>query len=81
MKRIKHKSRITDEDQFDISDLNEKIYVKQSYDKKLTTQEKQARNEIVDEEKEYKNKIEMLRKKKEREREERLERIKKMKIN
>jgi hypothetical protein len=55
--------------------------VKQSYDKVLTSSEKVALTQVVDEEKEYKDKIEFLKRKKERDREDRLERIKKMKLN
>jgi hypothetical protein len=81
MKRIKHKN-IDDNMNIDyMGEINEKVLVKQAYDNKLTSDEKIARTIVVNEEKDYKNKIEMLKKKKEREREERLERIKKMKIN
>jgi hypothetical protein len=81
MKRIKHKIINSDNHDILLGDVENKVLVKQSYDNKLTHNEKQARSVVVNEEKEFKNKVEMLKKKKEREREERLERIKKMKIN
>jgi len=54
--------------------------VKQSYDKKLSEIEKQALESTIIEEKDYKCKLELLKRKKNLEREERLERIKKMRI-
>ena len=57
-----------------------KVLVKQSYDKLLTESEKAALESIIEEETDYKMKIELLKKKKNLVREERLERIKKMKI-
>ena len=58
--------------------IKERVIVKQSYDKILSFDEKKALSEIKEEEADYKNKIELLRRKKNIEREERLERIKKM---
>jgi hypothetical protein len=57
-----------------------KTHVKQSYDKVLTLDEKKALSKVKEEEGEYKNKLELLKRKKNIEREERIERIKKMKI-
>jgi hypothetical protein len=58
----------------------ERTIVKQSYDKKLTNDEKQALDSIIKEEKDYKLKLEILKRKKNLEREERIEKIKKMSI-
>jgi hypothetical protein len=65
---------------FDFNQSRPKVLVKQSYDKLLTESEKAALESIVEEETDYKMKIELLKKKKNLVREERLERIKKMKI-
>ena len=65
---------------FEFNQNRQKVLVKQSYDKLLTETEKAALESIREEETDYKMKIEFLRKKKNLEREERLERIKKMKI-
>jgi hypothetical protein len=62
-----------------ILELEEKVLVKQSYEKKLTKFEKNELEKVEKEENEYENKLLMLKRKKEIEREERLERIKKMK--
>ena len=56
-------------------------HVKQSYDKVLTFEEKMALSQVKEEEEDYKNKLELLKRKKNIEREERIERIKKMKLN
>ncbi len=66
---------------FDTEEVCKNVLVKQSYDKKLSCEEKIALEEIKVEEKDYKKNIEFLKKKKNQEREERLERIKKMKID
>jgi hypothetical protein len=87
LKRVKYKktSNKAAEDADNIIDyelgLNERKLVKQSYDNVLSHSEKVALEVVKDEEKGYKDKIEFLRRKKEREREERLERIKKMKLD
>ena len=65
---------------FEFNQNRQKVLVKQSYDKLLTETEKAALKSIREEETDYKTKIEFLRKKKNLDREERLERIKKMKI-
>jgi len=57
-------------------DLNERFKVKQSYDKKLTNLEKDNLEKIIDEEKDFKEKMNYLKKKKEIERLDRIERIK-----
>ena len=81
MKRIKEK-KIEKTEFFDpyIEEIK-KITVKQSYDKILSFNEKEAMIEILDEEKEYKDKLNFLKNKKEREREERIDRIKKLRLN
>lgn len=57
-------------------DLNEKLKVKQSYDKKLTELEKDNLEKIIEEENDFKQKMNYLKRKKELERLERIERIK-----
>ncbi len=69
-----------DENDFDYNtpflELNEKLNVKQSYDKKLTEFEKENLVKIIEEEKDFKDKMNYLKRKKEIERLERIERIK-----
>ncbi len=61
-------------------EMNEKLKVKQSYDKILTDFEKENLEKIIEEEKNVKEKLNFLKRKKEIERLERIERIKKIKI-
>ena len=57
-------------------DLNERLKVKQSYDKKLTEVEKDNLEKVIAEEKDFKEKMNYMKRKKELDRLERLERIK-----
>jgi hypothetical protein len=82
----KSKFKVKEENQ-NIDDVNlehldniQRVTVKQSYDKVLTEKEKEALETIIEEEKDYKKKLELLKRKKNIDREERLERIKKMKL-
>lgn len=80
--KVEQDTNIVKEDKFTDEKTNgkEKVLVKQSYDKGLTKDEKTALENIIEEEKEYRSKLELLKKKKNLEREERIERLKRMKI-
>lgn len=65
---------------FESGHISIKKSVKQSYDKILSGSEKKALETTIQEENEYKRNLLMLKRKKDQEREDRIERIKKMKI-
>jgi hypothetical protein len=77
---IKAENEFLDNNFFSNSKFSNNLtHAKQSYDKVLTQDEKKALIQVKIEETDYKSKLELLKRKKNIEREERIERIKKMK--